>query len=97
LQEHFPNIFSEAVWPRFWLLTSHLSTWPFSTLAACVRTAGTPRSSRLSDLFQKEEAMSKEQPLWHRLHFDPVYAGVARVIGYAGCTYRALLLATAYG
>jgi hypothetical protein len=35
--------------------------------------------------------MAKEQPLWHRIYFDPVYTEIARAIGYAGCTYRDML------
>ncbi len=34
--------------------------------------------------------MEKEQPLWHRIYFDPIYTAVAREIGYAGCLYRDL-------
>src|SRR5438105_4634099 len=25
-----------------------------------------------------------EQPLWHRLYFDPAYRDIARIIGYSG-------------
>lgn len=34
--------------------------------------------------------MSKEQPLWHKIYFVPVYTEVCRAVGYAGITYREL-------
>src|SRR5687767_5626405 len=32
--------------------------------------------------------MTKEQPLWHRMYFNPVYTDVVRAVGYEGMTYR---------
>lgn len=34
--------------------------------------------------------MVKTLPFWHRLYYDPVYADVARAVGYQGCQYRNL-------
>src|SRR5439155_14697334 len=35
--------------------------------------------------------MEKEKPLWHRIYYDPAFTEVARIVGYAGTTYRDLM------
>jgi hypothetical protein len=32
--------------------------------------------------------MAKEQPLWHKIHFDEVYTEIVRLVTYVGLTYR---------
>jgi hypothetical protein len=38
----------------------------------------------------EEVPVNREQPLYLKVYFDPVYVEVARAVGYAGCTYREL-------